>query len=121
MTDGDVGNVDAVVSLIKQHNHNSRVFTIGIGQDVNRRLVEKVANASCAVSEILLDNPNISTVVAKMLDASTKSYYKQTTIVINGDETNKIMIDKPLYPNKFLTVFHKAAMKELVISEKVSD
>jgi hypothetical protein len=121
MTDGDVGNVDAVVSLIKQHNHNSRVFTIGIGQDVNRRLVEKVANASYAVSEILLDNPNISTVVAKMLDASTKSYYKQTSIVINGDEANKIMIDKPLYPNKFLTVFHKADMKELVISEKVSD
>jgi len=111
MTDGDVGNVDSVVSLIKQYSYNSREFTIGIGQDVNRFLCEKVASASNAYSEIVVDNPNISMVVAKMLDAATKSYYNHSTLIL--PQGRRVEIDKAIYPNRFCTFFHKLPTTEL--------
>jgi hypothetical protein len=109
MTDGDVGNVDAITGLIRQYNHNSRVFAIGIGQDVNRFLVEKVAKSSNAYCEILVDNPDISTVVAKMLDTSMKSFYKNLSMKIMYGEgnTDTVPLNKVIYPNQFMSFFHK--------------
>jgi hypothetical protein len=122
MTDGDVGNVDAVTSLIRSYNHVSRVFAIGIGQDVNRFLVDKVAKSSNACSEILVDNPDISTVVAKMLDASTKSYYKNISmnITYNGGEggmmtrNELVQINKVVYPTQFVSFFHKLSTRDFL-------
>lgn len=111
MTDGDIGNVDAVVELVAAHRSSCRVFTIGIGNDVNRFLCERIAAASHASCEILLDNTSISTVVAKMLDAATKSYYEQSSLRFRDGSI--LAVQKPLYCNQFLSVFHKIATKQL--------
>jgi hypothetical protein len=119
MTDGDVGNVDAVTGLIKQYNHCSRVFTIGIGQDVNRFLVEKVAKSSNAFSEVLVDNPDISTAVVKMLDASMKSYYKNPQLNLLTEKGGKIGEEtkdwhKVIYPNQFESFYSRLPTKDFV-------
>jgi Ca-activated chloride channel family protein len=115
MTDGDVGNVDSVTSLIRQYNHCCRVFTIGIGQDVNRFLVESLAKASFACSEVLIDNPDIATVVIKMMDASMKSYYKNIKLSCVGKSEAKHEVEdrfKVVYPNQFASFFYKMSTKD---------
>jgi hypothetical protein len=119
MTDGDVGNVDAVTGLIGQYTNGCRVFTIGIGQDVNRFLVEKVAKSSNAFSEVLVDNPDISTVVVKMLDASMKSYYKNPQLNLLTEKGGKIGEEtkdwhKVIYPNHFESFYCRLPTKDFI-------
>jgi len=119
MTDGDVGNVDAVTNLIGQYNNGCRVFTIGIGQDVNRFLVEKVAKASNAFSEVLVDNPDISTVVVKMLDASMKSYFKNPQLSLLTEKGEKVGEEtkdwhKVIYSNHFESFFCRLPTKDFI-------
>ncbi len=42
MTDGEVGNDDEIVAEVQRHP-NARVFSFGIGQSVNRALLDKIA------------------------------------------------------------------------------
>jgi Ca-activated chloride channel homolog len=43
MTDGEVGNDDEIVAEVQRHP-NARVFSFGIGQSVNRALLDKIAS-----------------------------------------------------------------------------
>jgi hypothetical protein len=121
ITDGDVTNPDAVIALAKQFQHNYRIFAIGIGQDVNRHLVREIAKNSNALSEILLDNPDISTVVAKMLDSANKQYYTSTVMKITqqpgGRQTEVEKLQELIYPNQFNHFFHK--MPTVLFEESV--
>lgn len=101
LTDGQVGNQDAVVGLCEQYNYLSRVFCIGIGSDVDRSLVRNVSKASNGYSDVLVDNDDISSSVIKMLDASLKSYYKCVGVTIGESRT----IEHVLYPNQSLNFF----------------
>jgi Ca-activated chloride channel family protein len=42
MTDGEVGNDDAIIAEVQRHP-NARVFSFGIGSSVNRSLLDKIA------------------------------------------------------------------------------
>jgi Ca-activated chloride channel family protein len=116
LTDGEVSNTDAVLSLVGEYSHKARIFSIGIGQDVHRHLVNGIAKASNAQSEILIDNPDIDTVVAKMMDSSSKSFYRSTSLKLN----NQILpLHKPIYPNNFGILFAKVSREEYETMEKV--
>ena len=39
LTDGEVSNTEQVVEVCRQNAHNSRVFTVGIGNQVRRIVV----------------------------------------------------------------------------------
>jgi Ca-activated chloride channel family protein len=118
LTDGDVGNMHAVTQVVKEHQKGCRVFTIGIGQDVNRSLINKIAKASNACSEVLIDNPDVSSVVIKMLDLSSKSYYKEMRVSFASKNSKKksetVTIDDVIYPNQFLSFFHKMTTKDFL-------
>eukprot|EP01113_Clastostelium_recurvatum_P034338 TRINITY_DN4647_c0_g1_i6.p1 TRINITY_DN4647_c0_g1~~TRINITY_DN4647_c0_g1_i6.p1 ORF type:complete len:888 (-),score=180.76 TRINITY_DN4647_c0_g1_i6:60-2693(-) len=43
LTDGQVSNPDECIQLVRSHRSHTRVFTFGIGSDVDRRLVTNIA------------------------------------------------------------------------------
>ena len=106
ITDGDVGNSDSIKKLVKSANSNIRFFTIGVGKDVSRSLVEGIAESGNGTAVFVNDN-TIDDCITKILDCSTKQYYKNinvdwgTTACI---ETSKINV---LYPNKPFILFSK--------------
>jgi hypothetical protein len=123
LTDGDVGNVHAVTQLVKEHQKGNRVFAIGIGQDVNRSLIGKIAKASNACSEVLIDNSDVSSVVIKMLDLSSKSYYKEMRMSFPSKNLKKksepVTVDDVIYPSQFLSFFHKMTTKDFLLCSSV--
>lgn len=53
LTDGQVNNTAEVVELCRQNAHNSRVFSVGIGDEVSRSLVEGMARATSGTAEFI--------------------------------------------------------------------
>jgi hypothetical protein len=53
ITDGQVSNRDAVTNLAKQFNHKYRVFSVGIGQDVDRQLITDIPTQKVKFSWII--------------------------------------------------------------------
>jgi Ca-activated chloride channel family protein len=111
LTDGQVGNADAVVTLCETYNYLSRVFCIGIGADVDRNLVHRVATASSGSSDILVDNDDVSSSVVKMLDSSLKTYYKFVGVNVGG----KRSVEHTLYPNQSLSFFKAVPTSEFML------
>ncbi|MDP2434500.1 MAG: VWA domain-containing protein [archaeon] len=46
LTDGEVSNTEAVIELCRTNARNTRVFSVGIGEEVSHHLVEGMARAS---------------------------------------------------------------------------
>jgi uncharacterized protein YegL len=53
LTDGEVTNTEQVIECCRQNAHNSRVFTVGIGNDVSRALVEGMARSADGTAEFV--------------------------------------------------------------------
>lgn len=53
MTDGFIGNDMAILDAIQKHSGSARVFAFGIGNGVNRFLIEGMARAGRGASEIV--------------------------------------------------------------------
>lgn len=117
ISDGDVGNSSSIIRLIKsvasntlalstKDSGNIRFFTVGVGKDVSRSLIEGIAESGNGTSVFVNDN-TINDCITKILDCSTKQYYKNITVDWGSDaciETNKINV---LYPNKPFILFSK--------------
>jgi hypothetical protein len=58
LTDGQVGNDHAIIDAIQRHRAGTRVFTIGIGNSVNRYLLDGMARAGGGVADYILIPPN---------------------------------------------------------------
>lgn len=54
LTDGLVGNDGAIVQAVRDHASTARVFTLGIGNSVNRFLIEEMAREGRGASEVVL-------------------------------------------------------------------
>ncbi|MCH7847853.1 MAG: VWA domain-containing protein, partial [Planctomycetes bacterium] len=54
LTDGYVGNDMAIIGAIKKNAHTTRVFSFGIGNSVNRYLLQGMANAGRGEAEFVL-------------------------------------------------------------------
>lgn len=109
ISDGDVGNPSTITKLIKSVDCNTRFFTIGVGKDVSRSLIEGISESGNGIAVFVNDN-TIDTCIFKILDCSTKQYYKNININWNlqGNETcietNKINV---VYPNRPFILFSK--------------
>lgn len=55
ITDGDIGNIDTVISLTKSDS-DTKIFTVGIGNEVSHHLVEKLAQVSYGESFFISAN-----------------------------------------------------------------
>lgn len=54
LTDGEVSNTEQVIEICRQNAHNSRVFTVGIGDEVSRALVEGMARAASGTAQFIV-------------------------------------------------------------------
>jgi len=54
LTDGEVSNTEAVIEICRRNAHNSRVFTVGIGENVSRGLVEGMAKAATGTAQFIM-------------------------------------------------------------------
>lgn len=54
LTDGQVSNTAQVIEACRRNAHNSRVFTVGIGDEVSRDLVEGMARAATGTAQFIV-------------------------------------------------------------------
>ncbi|MFM7134829.1 MAG: hypothetical protein ACKO0W_10985, partial [Planctomycetota bacterium] len=67
LTDGYIGNDQAVVAAVGENARASRVFTFGIGNSVNRFLLEEMARAGRGTCEIVTLATEADAVVARLV------------------------------------------------------
>jgi hypothetical protein len=66
LTDGYIGNDQAVVQAVRDNARASRVFTFGIGNSVNRSLLEQMARAGRGVCEVVTLSEEADGVVERL-------------------------------------------------------
>lgn len=70
LTDGEVCNEDQVIALVRKHSHRARVFALGLGNGVSRRLVEGVARAGNGTAAFVsLDQSLDAPLIGQLRDA----------------------------------------------------
>ncbi|XP_052281439.1 von Willebrand factor A domain-containing protein 5A-like isoform X2 [Dreissena polymorpha] len=67
LTDGDVGNSEHGISLIKSHCSTTRVFALGIGEGLSTSLVKGVVRAGNGLAEFIADDARIQPKVVSLL------------------------------------------------------
>ena len=66
LTDGYVGNDMAIIDAVRKNAHTTRVFSFGIGNSVNRYLLDGMANAGRGEVEYVLLNSDADEAVARL-------------------------------------------------------
>ena len=69
ITDGAVSNSEECAKLVRRHNNNNRVFTLGLGAAADRHLVKGLARAGWGTAAFTSNNENISAKVMIMVKA----------------------------------------------------
>jgi hypothetical protein len=116
LTDGQVSNVSQIETLLKSYNGKCRIFSIGIGNDASRELIETMANSTNGISKIVIDECSLGSIVIDMLDYVNKQYYVDVHPCIN--DTVKYTMRKALYPGDCFCIFVKLTGDEY---EKLKD
>jgi Ca-activated chloride channel family protein len=98
LTDGQIGNEMAIISEIQKHK-NARVFSFGIGNSVNRYLLENMATEGNGEAEIVT--------LESESEAAAKRFYKRVRSPILTDisiEWNGMPVED-VYPAKLTDLF----------------
>jgi hypothetical protein len=66
LTDGQVTNTDAVLSLAKEHAAEARIFTFGIGAGASHHLVKGLARAGAGLAEFIYPGERIEPKVMRL-------------------------------------------------------
>src|SRR2546426_795215 len=76
LTDGQITDNDTVSRLIKDNKkHGDRLFSLGLGDDADRVLIAKIADAGHGTYCMVADCDNLNNAVVKMLNDSMLEYY----------------------------------------------
>ena len=117
LTDGGVNNENDVVNYAKVLE-NTRIFTIGVGSDVSRSLVERVASATHATCVCVVDSPSLDDTLMDVLETTTLNYYTDLTTEYYSD-VGKIPIvssltdAKYVYPGSYFKSFNLLKSAEM--------
>lgn len=121
LTDGEVTNTDAVVATVGSLK-NTRTFTIGIGADVSRVLIEKCATAGNGLSVCVSDVVDLPSYIGDMLKVCANVYYTDvdtTYTDVDGNQIvpiNSLKNTKSVYPDKYfqdLSIFAKSDLEKI--------
>ncbi|XP_063429185.1 von Willebrand factor A domain-containing protein 5A-like isoform X2 [Mytilus trossulus] len=84
LTDGEVGNTEAVVNLVGQNSHNSRVFTFGVGHGASTSLIKNVAKAGAGRETFIKDEKdNMKAKVIRALEFSMEDSFADIVLEWN--------------------------------------
>ena len=88
MTDGEVWNVEKVLSLVSSNSRGNRCFTIGIGRGCDAGLVEGIAKSSGGKCDFVQEGDSISEKVIPQLQSSLFGDVNSIEIHIEGEEND---------------------------------
>jgi Ca-activated chloride channel family protein len=108
MTDGYVGNEDEIIAEVKRHA-NARVFSFGIGQSVNRYLLDKMAEHGRGEVEYVMLNDDGSAAAKRFHERVRSPLLTDVKIAWNGLPVSEV------FPARVPDLF---AAKPLVITGK---
>ena len=98
LTDGEIGNTDAVLYCARQHCEKNRIFTLGIGDGADAGLVEGLASASGGRCDFVIDSDDDFTgKVIPQLEASFSCAISNVSIHIEGHD-DVVFSETPLCP-----------------------
>jgi hypothetical protein len=132
LTDGQVYNGNLITDDInKLKKQGDRFFTLGVGKDADRNLIEEIAIAGHGNFHMVVDtNNSLSDVIVQLLDDSTKEYYynlKFDLVTDNNEQQNLndclgAVVTKHNYviPNKQFVTGVKISKSKTPIQLKVS-
>lgn len=111
LTDGlpTVGNTSEVAIrniVIKSNPYHRRVFTFGVGVDVNAPLLEKIAAESRAKAEFVLPKENVEVKIGKVFKRLTGPILADTELdIVKGDGEPAIGRTRDILPDKLPDMF----------------
>lgn len=85
LTDGFVGNDMAIIDAIRRNRATTRVFSFGIGNSVNRYLLDNMAAAGGGEAEYVLINSAGDQSAATSADAAVERFNKRTATPVLTD------------------------------------
>ncbi len=100
LTDGDINVGDNIIELIKLHNNEFRIYTIGIGDEVNQELIIKTSVSGNGSYYFISDSlKELDDKLFEILKESTKEYINNTQFILEQKKfevqpVNKIVYDK---------------------------
>jgi len=115
LTDGEVGNEQEVVELVRGHADTVAVFTIGVGYGASDVLVNGVARAGNGHAEYVHPNERIEPVVMRQMSRLATSGLRQVKVDWAGLPVDLAApaVLPPLYPGSPLTVYGRVPAGEL--------
>jgi Ca-activated chloride channel family protein len=111
LTDGlpTIGNTSEIAIrelVIKSNPHNRRVFTLGVGVDVNAPLLEKIASESRASAEFVLPKEDVEVKIGKVFKKLFGPILADTELeILNKDGGAAIGRTRDIIPEKLPDLF----------------
>ena len=106
LTDGQVANTNNVIKFCG-NMENTRIFTVGVGRDADRNLVENVANITNATSVFVNDFSKMSDYIVELLDSVNKQYITRPRLLLT-DTTDELIVTQTyseitgaVYPGRY--------------------
>ncbi|KAN0041953.1 hypothetical protein ACTFIV_004509 [Dictyostelium citrinum] len=107
LTDGEISKRDNLINYVATESNNTRIFTYGIGNRVDRELVIGLSKACKGYYEMIKDNSNFEEQVMKLVSIA----FEPTLSNIGIDWGTELQIEqgptkiRPLYSGETLVVY----------------
>ena len=88
-TVGETSEVAIRESVEEHNNHNRRIFTFGVGNDVNAPLLDHIADSSRATSTFVLPHEDVELKVARTFRQLSGPVFADTTLVTRDSAGNQ--------------------------------
>ena len=109
LTDGSVSNAKQVIEQAERCNEKSRVFSFGLGNGCDERLVSETARAGRGSATFVKDkDPSLSGLVIKALSMAMGSSFKDTVYGFNND----LCAPHELYRNTLISCYKLMTVAE---------
>jgi Ca-activated chloride channel family protein len=101
ITDGQVGNEDQLVKLVRQKARGTRVFTVGIDRAVNAAFLKRLAIPTGGLFELVESEERLDTVMTAM----HRRIGRPSMTDIQIDDSNLKIVPGSLVPDKMPDLF----------------
>jgi Ca-activated chloride channel family protein len=91
LTDGYIGNEQAVLNVIRDKLLNTRVFSLGVGSSVNRYLIESIAYVGGGTAEVIRYDENVEDVVSTLFSSMEAPLLSNIKIEWEGVVTSDML------------------------------
>jgi len=115
LTDGEVGNEEECIALVRSHAASTSVFAIGVGYGASDSLVRGIARAGNGVAEFVHPNERIESAVMRQAARMTSTALGDLRIDWAGLPVDLMAPAElpPLYPGTRLTAFARVPASRL--------